>query len=366
MISKKNIINSNSHNTPGRKGIDLELELLKKNKELWDLFARREEYDADLLDINGRFSYYMSKNRNIFSPEVSNVLINKKFEIEYPEERKFAVCLTHDIDTVLYSNIDIVAGVAGSLYRRRIRDALKVPFYNRYKKWNPKWNFEKIMTLEEKFNAKSSFFFMGLEEGDQDYNYRAKDLSHEMGGIVDRGWEVGLHGGKEAFNKLDIIMREKHRLERELGRRVIGYRNHFLRFSVPITWELLKEADLKYDATLGYADCIGYRNGMCHPFKPFNLNTNTEINILEIPLNIMDTTLFDAYMRLDSDLAWAFVKQLIDTTEKHNGVLNILWHNTSMMSDKLRLYEKILDYCYSKDAWMTSGEEIYEFWNKNN
>jgi peptidoglycan/xylan/chitin deacetylase (PgdA/CDA1 family) len=364
MISKRNIINSN-HNRTKSERIDLELELLKMNTELWDLFARKEEYEANLLDNIGRFPYYLSKNRNIFSPDVSEYLINKNFEIEYPEKRKFAICLTHDIDKVLYPNIDIITGIAGSLYRRRLRDALKVPFYNLHKKWNPKLNFEKIMAIEEKFNAKSSFFFMGLEEGDQDYNYLAKDLSHEMGCIVDRGWEVGLHGGNEAFNKLETIKREKDRLEKELGRRVIGYRNHFLRFRVPITWELLKEADFKYDSTFGYADCIGYRNGMCHPFKPFNLNTITEIDILEIPLNIMDTTLYDAYMRLDSDSTWAFVKQLIDTTEKHNGVLTILWHNTSMISDKLRLYKKILDYCFNKGAWMTSGEEIYEFWNKN-
>jgi hypothetical protein len=29
------------------------------------------------------------------------------------------------------------------------------------------------------------------------------------------------------------------------------------------------------------------------------------------------------------------------------------------------LYKKILDYCDKKNAWMTNGEEIYNWWIKN-
>jgi len=86
------------------------------------------------------------------------------------------------------------------------------------------------------------------------------------------------------------------KLEKVLGKKIVGYRNHYLKFKVPETWGLPKEAGFKYDTTLGYADCVGFRNGMCHPFKPFDLNINSYINILEIPLIIMDRTLFD-YMK---------------------------------------------------------------------
>ncbi|MGB2805666.1 MAG: hypothetical protein WBD64_12320, partial [Candidatus Zixiibacteriota bacterium] len=130
---------------------------------------------------------------------------------------------------------------------------------------------------------------------------------------------------------------------------------------VPTTWELLKEAGFKYDATFGYADCVGFRNGMCHPFKPFNLNTNEYIDILEIPLAIMDCTL-DGYMRLDWEAAWEIARRLICTVERYKGVLTILWHNTSMNGKELEFYEKILECCCRKGAWMTSGEKIWEWW----
>ena len=119
-------------------------------------------------------------------------------------------------------------------------------------------------------------------------------------------------------------------------------------FKVPDTWELLSRAGFKYDTTFAYADCVGFRNGMCHPFKPFNLNTNKEIDILEIPLTIMDATIF-LHMNIDQKRAWDLTKQLIDTVEQYNGVITILFHNdTYKLEENLKFYEKLLKYCSEK------------------
>jgi peptidoglycan/xylan/chitin deacetylase (PgdA/CDA1 family) len=323
-------------------------DLIRENKELWDLFTREEEYNASLLDRYDRFRYCMSKNRDILRPKVSELLRRNTFNIEYPDNKKFSVCLTHDIDMIKLQNVS---------------STIKRPFYKINKKWNPLCNFEEIIALEKGHCAKSTFFIMGLGKGEKEFNYDPEELSYELRYIVDQDCEVGLHGGCYAYNDIDVLKREKKRLENALGQKVIGFRNHYLRFNVPETWEILKKAGFEYDTTLGYMDCAGFRNGMCHPYIPFNLNTNEYINIMEIPLIIMDGTLFN-YMGFDLANAWAYTKQLIDTTEKYKGVLTILWHNYQAMGDKLEVYKKILDYCHEKNSWMTSGEEIYEFWKK--
>ena len=341
------------------------IEVLKQNKELFDLFTRREEYSSLLLDRYQRFPYYLSRYRNILEPEVSKFLIENGLKVEYPDGKKFAVCLTHDIDAVNFPRFFGIYNAAISLIHGRIKNALKMPFYKINKNWNPWWNFKEIMALEEKYGAKSSFYFLALNKEDLDSNYKIEDLEHEIGDIADNGWEVGLHGGHEAYYNLDEIKKEKKRLEKVIGRKVIGYRNHCLKFKVPATWELLSKADFKYDSTFGYADCVAFRNGMCHPFKPFNLDTNKEIDILEIPLTIMDCTLFE-YMKLDIDEAWKLTKALISTVERYNGIITILWYNTYMFDEKLNFYKLILKYCNEKNAWMTSGEEIWKLWNENN
>jgi len=91
---------------------------------------------------------------------------------------------------------------------------------------------------------------------------------------------------------------------------------------------------------------------------PFNLNTNRYIDIWEIPLAIMDSTLF-SYMQLDMKSGWEIVKRLIDTVEEYRGVITILWHSIRMAGEMGEFYDKILRYCYERDAWMTTGEEIW-------
>ena len=338
------------------------IEVLKQNKGLWDLLTRKEEYNPLILDQYDRFPYYLSKQRNILEPEVSKFLIENGLKVEYPEDKKFAVCLTHDIDVVYLSKWNTMYGAAKSLMQWQIKSTSKTLLSNINKKWNPWWNFKDIMAMEEKYGAKSSFYFLALDKEDLDFNFKVEDLEHEIGNIADTGWEVGLHGGHETYNNLDEIKERKNKLEKVLGKKVIGYRNHFLKFKVPDTWELLSKAGFKYDATFGYADCVGFRNGMCHPFKPFNLDTDREIDILEIPLSIMDCTLFD-YMKLDMKGAWEVTKLLIDRIEKYNGVITILWHNTHMTGENLKFYEKILKYCYKKNAWITSGEDVWKRWD---
>ena len=346
---------------PAHKTRDAMIDELRENQELWDLFTRKEEYNPQVLDIHRRFPHYLSKHRHVLEPSVSEFLVRNGLRVKYPGGKGFAVCLTHDIDVVCFSGFRLPYQVAVSLRGRRLRRSLAIALHRLSKKINPIWNFEQIMNLERKYDAKSRFYFLALERGEQDFNFRLEDLKGEMRNIIDSGWEVGLHGGHQAYNNLDVIKREKERLERIVGREVVGYRNHYLRFEVPTTWELLKEAGFKYDATFGYADCVGFRNGMCHPFKPFNLNTNEYIDILEIPLAIMDCTL-DGYMRLDWEAAWEIARRLICTVERYKGVLTILWHNTSMNGKELEFYEKILECCCRKGAWMTSGEKIWEWW----
>jgi peptidoglycan/xylan/chitin deacetylase (PgdA/CDA1 family) len=330
-------------------------DILQQDPETWRLFACAEEYSETFRDGFDRFPHYMSRHREPFEPRASRYLIEQGYRPEYPDGQPFAVCLTHDIDVVyksaLFKGYDTLRSLKNGNIKKSLADILQI----RSKKL-PWFNFSEIMALEEKYGARSSFYFLALAPGDQDYAYDVRDLEAEIGAIADAGWEVGLHGGHRAYCDPEALAAEKQRLEAVLGRPVVGYRNHCLRFRVPKTWELLSRAGFRYDTTFGYADCAGFRNGMCHPFKPYDLKAGSEIDILEIPLTIMDVTL-DRYMRLDAEKAWEVTRRLIDATERCHGVITILWHN-NIEGERLKFYEKILRYCREKEAWMASGEEI--------
>jgi len=337
------------------------IEILKQNSDIWDLFTKREEYNPVIHDKIGRFPYYASVHKDIFEPSVSKYLLSNGFDIEYPDGKTFAICLTHDVDIVYQSFAGKLADSLVSLRAGKIGPTVQTLCRIGSNKM-PWCNFDKVMEIEERHGARSSFYFLAHDDEEPDFTYRVGDLYQEMVEISDRGCEVGLHGGEKAYADPSKLLEEKHRLEKALNKKVVGYRSHYLRFKIPDTWENLARAGFKYDTTFGYADCVGFRNGICHPFRPFNLNEGREIGIVEIPLTIMDCTLGN-YMNLDPAIMWRITKQLIDTVEMYHGVITILWHNTFMTEEGLKFYQKILEYGSQKKAWMTSGREISAWWN---
>jgi len=338
--------------------------ILQQDPEIWDLFTRKEEYQSPIHDQYDRFPYYASRNRDIFEPKASQYLVKKGYSVEYPDNAPFAVCLTHDIDSVYQSVSSKTLSALRNIKQGNPTEAFH-SITRMHSKKLPFSNFSEIMDLEEKYGAKSTFFFMAENPGEQDYTYNVEDLASDIGNIIDRGWEVGLHGGHTTYHNAQEMKQKKERLEKVIHKPVLGYRNHYLRFNVPETWENLTQAGFQYDTTFGYADCAGFRNGMCHPFKPFNLIKNQKIEILEIPLTLMDNTLGSTYMRLDDNASWNCTKMLIDKIAECHAVFTLLWHNTYVIGEQRKFYEKILKYCHEKDAWMTNCGEIYSGWQNN-
>ena len=79
------------------------------------------------------------------------------------------------------------------------------------------------MDLEEKYGAKSTFFFMAENRGEQEYFYNIEDLEPEISRIINRGWEVGLHGGHTTYLNAQEMRAKKERLEK-VTRRPVSYR----------------------------------------------------------------------------------------------------------------------------------------------
>ncbi len=334
--------------------------------ELWQLFTAEEEYRASLKDRYGRAPYWASKNRTVFTPVISEYLLQNGLRPHYPGNKKFAVCLTHDID-MLYNNISrkqLAKNGAKSLVTLNLQNLSKNLQAGLRKRINPHFHIAETLKIEKKYEAKSSSYFLSLSKEEEDFNYDLSEISEIFDAIAKSNGEVGLHGGHLASNNISKIRQEKEKLEAAIGRSVDGYRSHYLKFNTPSTWEHLETLNFKYDTTYGFADCAGFRNGMCHPFQPYSLEKKAFLNIVELPLVIMDNTLWK-YMNLNEAGQFELCKQLIDTVARNNGVLTLLWHNTQMQGHPGLLYDAILKYANEKEAWMTTGNEIVDFWKEN-
>jgi hypothetical protein len=159
----------------------VDVDKLKRNKGIWDLFTRKEEYNPLILDRHGKFRYFLSDNRDILKPRVSEFLMENRLNVEYPEDKQFAVCLTHDIDSVYPTKLDTMFSVAKFVAQYQIKRASKMLFSKINKRWNPYWNFKDIMALEEKYGAKSSFYFLMLNKDIGKINYDILCLKNKLG-----------------------------------------------------------------------------------------------------------------------------------------------------------------------------------------
>ncbi len=329
------------------------------------LFSRQDEYNAEIVDEQQRNTFALSEIQTD-TPIISEYLVKEnKLRVLYPDNKKFAVCLTHDIDVLFFSKKEIIKQVI----KKNIGVSYNKPLPGLYslidKRKSPLFNVRQIVEIEKKYNANSTFFFLALKKNERDFNYKIYEIEDVFKIIKDNNSEIGLHAGHHAYNDLNKLKEEKNSLENCVKAKIIGIRNHFLKFSTPQTWEIQSFAGFKYDTSYGYNDAAGFRNGLCHPFSPFNSSSNKYVDIMEIPLTLMDCTL-DRYMRLDINNSWKYIKKFIDKVEQVGGIFNLLWHNSYFFEGNLELYVKILDYCQSKGAWLTSGENIYKWWAENN
>ena len=323
---------------------------LLKGSDHWGAYTLQDEAAGGSLDEYGRAT---AKGRDATEPHASRFLSEKGFRIDYPEG-KFALCLTHDIDkTYVGTGRKLLNLFRGRLGGRTLGEYLG----DLSSRGKPNCNFDAIMNLEERYGAKSTFFMLALGAGEKDHNYDIGSLQGYTSAILDRGFEVGLHGGWEAYKDREALAKEKGRIEKALNRRIEGYRNHYLLFDTHTTWKMLEGQGFSYDSTLGYPDSVGYRNGLCHPFNPYDAEAGKPLGIVELPIAVMDRTL-ETYNRLEPSQAWEKIKAVVDASERYGGVATIIWHNVFMWGDWGRLYEKILSYGAERGAWMTGGAEL--------
>lgn len=344
-------------------------------------------------DIHGRFVGKESvayKNNFLHRPIVNEYIlflwnIIEEFNLGYKKKnwwnnKQFATCLTHDVDKVFkYSTLKNEIKNCGRFLIRdkSISKAVKnlilfISSKRNYKK-DLFWNLDELIDKELKREFKSSFYFMSGGNSKVDNNYSVKDkrIIELIQFVENKGFEAGYHGSYNSYNNLAIMKCEKNKLDKLIKNKDYGCRQHYLRFNIPETWNIQQKLGITYDATLGYADCEGFRCGYCFPYKPYDLINDRIIDIWEIPLIVMEGTIVDKqYSNLDRREGMKKIKQLIKITKKYNGVFNILWHNSSFdIMNKTWLqwidgYDEVLDFLLSENTFGTSGGRIIDLMNR--
>lgn len=270
------------------------------------------------------------------------------------------VCLTHDIDRIQKSYQYVTHSLRA--LKRLDLSGLK----NQYKSLltkNPYWGFDKLIEIENKYDVRSTIFFLNesikvdplklksyyLSMGRYDIQSpRVVEMIRYLDG---NGWEIAVHGSYNSYQNLSLLKKEKETLEGIVGHEVRGIRQHHLNLD-DNTWKLQKEAGFAYDSTLGYTRDIGFKDGIVAPYRPF------DDGFIVFPLPIMDFC-FNSHPD-----RWVKFEEIVDKCIEHNGILVLNYHQHIFHQPDFPGYAddyiQIIEKCIEKDATFKTMGQYYD------
>lgn len=300
-----------------------------------------------------------------------------------PFGRNFFACLTHDVDFTGIRKHKFDRTMWGFLYRGlfgSLKDFFegKVPLSHMVRNWlavfklpfvfigiaDDVWEHFDRYTKVDPPNS-STFFLIpykntpgsNLNQSDPSKraaDYGIADVKEQVDQILSQGGEIGLHG-IDAWHSDKIGLCEKEQALEMTGASKIGVRIHWLCYDdrSPV---VLEKAGFDYDASLGFNEAIGFRNGTTQAFKPAEVD-----QLLELPLNIQDTSLFyPQRLHLKDAEAHELCIKILDSFSTYGGALTISWHERSLVPERLwgDFYIWLLKELEERGAWFARADQV--------
>lgn len=306
-----------------------------------DKFGRFPHKDSIYYKLEITTLPIVNEYMNIFLDLLRIANPNLSYTPFWPDGKKFAVCLTHDIEDIRRWN--------KRNYREELKTIIRTKSLNLTLDY---WIFPKVCAIENERGVSSTFYFLPHR-----YDIKALHFSRLFNRLKNC-CEVGLH-----VEGTHIEM-GKQVLEKTCKTDVLGVRHHFLQLNNPKDFTLHEKIGIKYDSSLGFAEHPGYRSGFAFPYYPYNPVKDMQFNVLELPLNIMDTSLI-YYQQLSPRAMWRMIEQLLITTLNYASCLVVLWHESSFVNPVyIKIYAKILDWIRNNEGIGLSGKQLFNWWTK--
>uniref|UniRef100_UPI00404788E0 polysaccharide deacetylase family protein n=1 Tax=Aliarcobacter sp. TaxID=2321116 RepID=UPI00404788E0 len=357
----------------------LKLENISSEIEELDIFGasffmltRWEEYVNKTRDSHDRFPATESlayKQGFLDRPIVNEYVEELKSKLlELDSNLKFKIhnsklFISCDVDQPYDCTVEnlqnlIRVGAGDILKRKSIKEfAKRVRRYIFNKlgnyKYDENYTFDWYMDVCEKAGVKAAFYFIPTSKERQNGCYELKDkkIQNLLKYIDSRGHEIGVHGSYQTYQDKEKAKLQKNMLDDTLSslgisQKVVGNRQHYLRWDSSITPSVLEYAGFQYDTTGSYADRPGFRYGVCYEFSMFDILNRKKLAIKQRPLIVMECTIIDnMYMGLGySEEALQVMKDLKQKCFKYNGNFSLLWHNSHFKTrDDRKMFEEVVN-----------------------
>lgn len=303
------------------------------------MVSRYEEYLPFIADNHNRFpskESFAFKNGvlkkplvNIYSLHIENLLKNKYPNLQFSKP-EYRFINTVDIDNAFaYKGKGLVRTLGGfgkDLIGLNFKEGLA-----RFKSVfgvieDPFSTFDYQNGLQEKYGYQTIYFalFAAISKYDRSLSMQSLRLHRHLKSLNDF-CDMGIHPSYRSNSDIKIAQEEHKYLEEVLNRTITKSRQHFLKMRFPQTYRNLLDMDIADEYSMGYADEVGFRAGICMPFRFYDLEYEVETPLVIHPFPFMDGT-FIYYQNKNKEEAWSEILNMIDVYKKYNGEFIPIWH----------------------------------------
>jgi hypothetical protein len=304
------------------------------------MLSRYEEYLSFTSDRYGRFKAEDSlayKHDILSIPivdkwlEILKHVLQKKFPGIKCKSSKFEKIVTYDIDVAFkFKGRNLVRNAGSTL-----KDLLKFDLENileRFqilgnKKADPWDTYDYLRkTIADKKLQSIFFFLMGDHSTyDRNLDYRNRVMNSLINKIKQFS-EIGIHPSFRSSLFIEKIAIEKHKLEKIADKKITKSRQHFLKFTLPDTYNALVEAGIDEDYSMGFPYTPGFRAGTSKPFYFYDLKNEKATHLKIFPITLMEGNFTESEYP-DKKKISEKIFDLIDEVKNVHGTFISIWHN---------------------------------------
>ena len=262
------------------------------------LISRYEEYHAFTPDEYGRYPYQDSlahKAEFLNQPIVDEWIrfFIQQFRTHFPDVKfvtpSFEFIPTYDIDIAWsYLHKGWLRNIGGfvkypntAIERLRVLAGIQKDPFDCY---------DELDQLHASNHHQPIYFFpVGKKRSSLDKHIDPDNTAYQslIKSIAQKA-TIGLHPSIYSSQHPEALAEEKKTLEDIIGRSVNQSRQHYLRFTLPVTYRQLIEAGITDDYSMGYGKVNGFRASTSRSFLWYDLNREESTSLRIHPLVWMD------------------------------------------------------------------------------
>ena len=317
---------------------------------------------------------------------IKSKLFKKKSLIQaWPNEKKWAVGLSHDVD---YPQVVKLIEPLRIYKRNGFKSALNT-LLGLWSGSHHHWHFNSLIDMENQKCYKSAFYFCPVQGSLAKYALGKPDPFYDISEKIfldlflmlkEQDFEIGMHASYLAHQSESDFRLQKEKLEEKLKMPIQGLRHHYWKMESPPEKTLSLHANLGflYDTSLGFEKYLGLRRGFCFPFFPFDKTHKKQIKTLQLGTTWMDDQLF-SHLPCNSEIPIqngneaqarrSALSSMIEKIKKLGGLFMVDTHeytyDEALFPDWSNTYKYFLK-IISEDSsvWVDKPIEITKHWMK--